>query len=316
MSDPATDRQLKYIADLGGQPSKGMTKDEASALIEKLLGKDQPSPRQIKRLQNLGVTIPDNLTAKQASQLIDKLDGDQPPTKKQIGFIKLLGDGQAPATKREAAQLCTHLKDTAPATEEQRNMAVSFGQTLPDGSTFRQAELLLDEMKADADETEGRPPTEAQIKKIKKLGGDPAKAKNHWRADEYISDLEDAASDRADAVEELKSRAQEVLEMMYDELSRNLRNHRKPSLSVMMKALEYGDKQGWGEGWEDALGDNEENADEQLNQAVIAVAPQLLKGTRPQPSKKSKKSSGDKGCFPLIVLIVIVACAFWIWRSL
>lgn len=36
--EPATDRQLKYLLDLGGHPREGMTKAEANELIKKLTG--------------------------------------------------------------------------------------------------------------------------------------------------------------------------------------------------------------------------------------------------------------------------------------
>lgn len=37
--EPATDRQIGFIRHLGGKPTKGMTKSEASFLIEDLLAK-------------------------------------------------------------------------------------------------------------------------------------------------------------------------------------------------------------------------------------------------------------------------------------
>ena len=51
-SDTATERQLDYIANLGGTPRKGMTKGEASEYIDALRGKnprsaETPTPRQM-----------------------------------------------------------------------------------------------------------------------------------------------------------------------------------------------------------------------------------------------------------------------------
>jgi DNA-directed RNA polymerase specialized sigma24 family protein len=45
--DPATARQLDYIVGLGGQPTDGMAKGEASDLIEELLERRPPTPRQV-----------------------------------------------------------------------------------------------------------------------------------------------------------------------------------------------------------------------------------------------------------------------------
>lgn len=45
-SDPATARQIEYIIDLGGEVKPGMTKGEASNLIEDLLERRPPTPRQ------------------------------------------------------------------------------------------------------------------------------------------------------------------------------------------------------------------------------------------------------------------------------
>ena len=44
--DEATHRQIAYILDLGGRVTPGMSKGEASELIEQLLARRPPSPRQ------------------------------------------------------------------------------------------------------------------------------------------------------------------------------------------------------------------------------------------------------------------------------
>lgn len=46
MQHEATEKQIKYIVDLGGQVSARMTKGEASQLIERLLERRPPTPRQ------------------------------------------------------------------------------------------------------------------------------------------------------------------------------------------------------------------------------------------------------------------------------
>lgn len=46
-SDPMTDKQREFILDLGGQLRDGMTKGEASSLIDELLENRPPSPRQV-----------------------------------------------------------------------------------------------------------------------------------------------------------------------------------------------------------------------------------------------------------------------------
>jgi hypothetical protein len=45
-SDPVTTKQIEYISILGGTPAIGMTKGEASILIDELLSNRKPTPRQ------------------------------------------------------------------------------------------------------------------------------------------------------------------------------------------------------------------------------------------------------------------------------
>jgi len=183
MSDPATEKQIAYIKALGGKPKRDLTKEAASELIDKLRSSAPPTQKQLDLLQKLGATIPQKLTAEQASELIAQLDGEQPPTKQQIKYIKMLG-GVVPATKREASQLCDTLPQTAPATPQQRKQADELGVSIPENATFTQANQFLSDAEMDADPEEGKPPTEAQLNKITKLGGDPQRVANRWRADE------------------------------------------------------------------------------------------------------------------------------------
>jgi hypothetical protein len=50
----ATSNQLKYIRDLGGNPPEGITKDDASELIQQLLARNGPTPRQMMILRFWG----------------------------------------------------------------------------------------------------------------------------------------------------------------------------------------------------------------------------------------------------------------------
>ena len=43
----ATERQLQYIRDLGGNPPAGITHADAAGIIRQLLARQQPTPRQM-----------------------------------------------------------------------------------------------------------------------------------------------------------------------------------------------------------------------------------------------------------------------------
>jgi hypothetical protein len=65
---PATGRQIEYIIGLGGSPAEGMTKGEASDLIEDLLDRRPPTPRQMMLIRffdhmELGVATKDEVSA-------------------------------------------------------------------------------------------------------------------------------------------------------------------------------------------------------------------------------------------------------------
>ena len=63
MSDPATQKQIAYIKDLGGKPKRGLTKQAASELIDRLRSSAPPTQKQVDLLQKLGATIPRKLMA-------------------------------------------------------------------------------------------------------------------------------------------------------------------------------------------------------------------------------------------------------------
>lgn len=296
-SDAATEKQIAYIRALGGTVRPGLTKENASDLIEKLRNSAPPTQKQLDLLQKLGAAIPTRLTSAQTSDLISELDGNQPPTTQQIKYIKMLG-GEVPNTKREASELCDTLSKTAPATSQQKKRAEELGTVLPDNATFSQANTLLGENEMDADEEDGKPPSKAQINKIVKLGGDPSKAINNWRAEAYIEELEEKEDD-------FNTRVVDALEWLFgDPDSRSMMPVKKPTKAIMKKALQYGDSQGWGEGWESKDGATEFDL---MPVAVYAVAPELLKENESPPRLRGQSSGGGakgKGCLiPFILML-------------
>jgi hypothetical protein len=247
------------------------------------------------------------MTSEQASDLISQLNDNQPPTKQQIKFIKMLG-GEVPATKSEASEVCQKLPTTAPATAQQQKQAEELGIALPENATFAQANELLNDAEMDADPEEGKPPTKAQLNKITKLGGDPQKATNQWRADEYIDELEEKT-------EQFQARIDEALGWMFgDADSRSMMSVKKPSKAVMKKAFLFGEAQGWGEGWEDPGVDSDLNPYSLMDFAIYSVAPDLLKsGDSPprMPTRDRPASSKSKGCLLGAAAIIAVPLAIW-----
>jgi len=296
----ATEKQVAYIRALGGEVRPGLTKEKASDLIDKLRDSAPPTQKQLDLLQKMGATIPAQTTSAQASDLISKLDGNQPPTKQQIKYIKMLG-GEVPNTKREASEICNTLSETAPATSQQKKEAQELGIVLPDNATFAQADDLLSDSKMDADEEDGKPPSKAQINKIVKLGGDPSKAINNWRAEAYIEELDEKEDD-------FNTRVEDALEWLFDADSRSMMPVKKPTKAIMRKALEYGDAQGWGEKWESKDGATECDL---MPVAVYAVAPELLKKNELAPQLNVQSSSGKakgKGCL-IPIILTLGACS-------
>jgi len=209
--------------------------------------------------------------------------------------------GEVPATKREASELCQSLPTTAPATAQQKKQAEELGLALPENATFAQANETLSDTEMDADPEEGKPPTRSQLNKIVKLGGDPQKATNRWRAEDYIEELEDEK-------EQFKDRIDEALEWLFgDADSRSVMPVRKPTKAVMAEALKYGDSQGWGEGWESKDGATECDL---MAVAVYAVAPDLLKKNESPPQLPGESSGGSKGKGCLLPFVLMAGAAF------
>jgi DNA-directed RNA polymerase subunit RPC12/RpoP len=286
-SDIATEKQIAYICALGGSVRPGMTKEQASGLIDKLRTSAPPTQKQLDLLNKLGARIPDGITSAQASELISEIDGNQSPTKQQIKYIKMLG-GNVPRTKREASALCDTLSTTALATAQQKKQAPELGVTLPEEATFTQANQLLGEAEMDADEEDGKPPSKAEISKILKLGGDPAKATNAWRTEQYVEELEEAH-------ENFRDRVDQALESLFSDADdRSLMSVKKPSKSILAKALEYGDDQGWGAAWEDDFAPSSPSPYERMSVAIFAVAPDLLKKGESPPRLLSRAEADEQ----------------------
>ena len=125
MAEPATERQIAYIEALGGSPKKGLTKESASELIEKLRAKTPATKKQLDYLKRLGASIPQSLSAQKATELIEQLDGEQPPTKSLANQITELG-GTVPKTKRKAEAAYNSLINTARATASQQQRAAEL----------------------------------------------------------------------------------------------------------------------------------------------------------------------------------------------
>ncbi len=297
MSEPATSKQIEYIKALGGSPKKGLTKESASELIEKLRSKAPATKKQLDYLKRLGASIPKSLSAQKASELIEQLDGEQPPTKSLANQITELG-GTVPKTKREAEAVYNSLINTARATVSQQQRASELGVELPSDISFLDANELLSEKEMDNDPEEGKPASKAQINKIVKLGGDPEQAVNSWRADEYIERLEEKQ-------EEFESRVEDAIEWMFgDAESRGMMSVKKPSKAVMGKALRYGDAQGWGDNWENGETESEYNPYNQMDLAIYTVAPELLKDGESVPALRSTppRQPKGKGCLSVILM--------------
>ena len=297
MAEPATERQIAYIEALGGSPKKGLTKESASELIEKLRAKAPATKKQLDYLKRLGASIPRSLSAQKASELIEQLDGEHPPTKSLANQITELG-GTVPKTKREAEAVYSSLINTARATVSQQQRASELGIGLPAGISFLDANELLSEKEMDNDPEEGKPATKAQINKIVKLGGDPQQAVNRWRADDYIERLEEKQ-------EEFESRVEDAIEWMFgDAESRGMMSVKKPSKAVMGKALRYGDAQGWGESWETGETECEYNPYNQMDVAIYAVTPELLKDGESVPvlQRTPPRQPRGKGCLSVILM--------------
>ena len=305
MSESATSKQIEYIKALGGSPKKGLTKESASELIEKLRSKAPATKKQLDYLKRFGASIPQSLSAQKASELIEQLDGEQSPAKSLANQIAELG-GTVPTTKREAEAVYNSLINTARATVSQQQRASELGVELPSGISFLDASQILSEKEMDNDPEDGRPASKAQLNKIAKLGGDPEQAVNSWRADEYIERLEERE-------EEFEIRVEDAIQWMFgDAESRGVMSVKKPSKAVMGKALRYGDAQGWGEKWENGETESEYNPYNQMDLAIYAVAPELLKDGESVPvlRRAPPRSPRGKGCLSIVLMTAGGSFAF------
>lgn len=303
-TEPATEKQIAYIKELGGVPRNSLTKQEASDFIGRLIdekhgGVAPATERQIALIIQHGGTPPNGLTKQDASDFIDHLVASEkarikahkeqrPPLKKQIDFIRQCGE-KVPATKKEAEALCQALERTTLATPRQKKQAEAYGAALPAGATIAEANQQLAIAERDADEEEGSPASSEQLDMIKELGGDSSKATNRWRTDEYIEQLEEQEEERLCLLEqqreEAEVRVQDAIDWFFADRDMTSRSPvKKPSKKTMGQALRFGDEQGWGENWES----NHEQMFDLLHYALYSVAPNSLKPGWTPPERPSQ----------------------------
>ena len=351
--EPATEKQIAYIKDLGGVLPVGLSKSDASVLIDELL-KD---PR-----------VGDMLKARREQERAHReQEMNAPPSHQLSDHILELG-GEVPGTTKEALRLISRMVKTAPAVGSQKAEALALGGIVPDQATYKEAERLISDLESDADKEEGAPPSPRQVELVKRLNGDASKAVNKWRTEEYIEELKKAALKRVkgpekdaltntldamerdldeeegappdkdqlkqilklggdpkstkaanywraeEYIEALEERAEEaseriddVFDFFYSDREDSARMAvKKPSKSVMGKALKFGDSQGWSEGW-DSYGVDDSPL--MLEAAIYAVAPNLLKpgedppAILPQWSKKNAEAPASE-----IVNVETMAC--------
>ena len=85
---PASERQLSYIRDLGGKATVGMTRQEASELIDRLT-QFTASEKQLDYIRSLGGTPPTGISKSEASTLIEQLQNEQDgPTLRQLMVLR------------------------------------------------------------------------------------------------------------------------------------------------------------------------------------------------------------------------------------
>jgi hypothetical protein len=342
--EPATERQIAYIKHLGGDLPAGLSKSDASTLIDQLLKVSREREREL-REQEMSV-----------------------PPSRQLGDLILELGGEVPGTTKEARRLINLLVKTAPAVGSQKAQALALGSVVPDHATYKEAEDLITALEKDADKEEGKPPSPRQVELVKRLNGDAAKAVNKWRTEEYIEELKKAATKRVkgpekealmntlDAMERDldeeegappdKDQLKQILKLGGDTKSTKAANYwraeeyieelesklddaadriadafdcfysdrddsarmavKKPSKSVMGKALKFGDSQGWAVGW-DSFG--VEDSPFMVEAAIYAIAPNLLKPGNEPPAilpQWSKKNSETPA--PESVQVETMAC--------
>ena len=86
-NEPASDRQIQFIASLGGPVAPNLTKGEASELIDHL--KDPPSEGQLRRLRFYRIALPRYLSKDAASRLIDAYVTAHPESEEDYQTWKL-----------------------------------------------------------------------------------------------------------------------------------------------------------------------------------------------------------------------------------
>jgi hypothetical protein len=239
------------------------TSEEAEALFEKLKVTAPATSQQNKKALSFGVALPPGSTFQVANDFLFGLKMDahaeegKHPSLKQLELVRRLnGNVDKAINKWRTEEYIEELKKAALArVSESDKEALS---------------KTLDAMERDLDEEEGAPPDKDQLKQISKLGGDPksTKAANYWRAEEYIEELEAK-------IDDVSGRIDDAFDLFYSDREDSARMAvKKPSKSVMGKALKFGDSQGWGEGW-DSFG--VEDSPLMLESAIYAVAPNLIK---------------------------------------
>lgn len=218
-------------------------------------------------------------------------------TEKQIAYIKDLGGTtRSGLTKRQASHLIDTLRPTASPTRKQLEFLRHIGAQIPETLTREQASALITEL-------DDKPPSKAQLSKIARLGGDPSRATNNWRADEYIAELEEG-------LEQFKATVDEALEWVFgDPEFRSMMPLKKPTKAIMGRALKYGDAQGWAEGWSSGEGKDGSIGIDLILIAVYAVAPELLKKGKYPPRMPSRAPVGQtlkgKGCLIPVAFVLL-----------
>ena len=164
-------------------------------------------------------------------------------------MIKSLNSAaEIPLSKPNASELIQQLKMTVPAIKRQHTKALKLGIEIPEGSTYRQAEELISNKEMDDDPEDGKPPTKQQLNKITKLGGIPTSVTNRWRAEEYISDLEDK---RVNEKDEKEQWVEYILEWYFDPNDDfKTFDMKKPSKALLRKVYDYAKAQGFEAEWE------------------------------------------------------------------
>ena len=160
----------------------------------------------------------------------------------------------------------------------------------------------------DISEPGSKPATVAQLTRLRALGQPVPEGLTQQDAEDL---LEEEKERREEVRDRLRDRAEDALDSFWDEFNRECMDFKKPSRAIMLKAIQYGDAQGWGDDWE---GDYSGTPPwDRMNQALEAVAPELERvEPKPKKRKKSKQSNKQTGCGCLIIIGIIVLLWYWI----